>query len=120
MDRTTRRIFLAILGVLVVGGLALALAGGGDQAAGKPDGPTVDGVVVSVASTGLAAVSGFTLRTDDGRTVVLGLLKLRNGTAFPPGHLAEHLATSQRIRVWYAPAADGGLDALWLEDLPAR
>src|SRR4029079_18358692 len=113
MDRSTRQVFLAILGLLVVGGLVVAFIGAGDQPPGKPDAPTVDGVVVRVASTGLASVSGFTLRTDDGRTLELTLSKLQNGTTFPPGHLAEHLATSQRVRVWYAESAGGGLDALW-------
>ena len=120
MDRATRRVFLAIVGLLVVGGLAVVILGGGDQSPAKPDGPSVDGVVVGVDSTSLASVSGFTLRTDDGRTLEIGLSKLRNGTAFPPGHLAEHRATSQRIRVWYAETAGGGLDALWLEDVPGR
>jgi hypothetical protein len=118
VDRSTRQVFLAILGLLVVAALVLAFVGGGDQQPGKPDAPTVDGVVVRVASTGLASVSGFSLRTDDGRTLELTLARLQNGTTFPPGHLAEHLATSARIRVWYAQAADGSLDALWLEDLP--
>ena len=101
MDRATRRIFAAILGVLVVGGLGLVMLGGGDPPSGPPDAPTQDGVVIQVDSAGLAAVSGFTLRTDDGRTLSFGLRDLRNGTRFPAGHLAEHLATSQRIRVWY-------------------
>ncbi len=119
MDRATRRGFLGILGLLVVGGLALMIWGG-DQAPSKPDGPTIDGVAIKVASTGLASVSSFTLRTDDGRTLDFGLGALRNGTTFPPCHLAEHVATSQRIRVWYAEISGGGLDALWLEDLPGR
>lgn len=117
MDRTTQRGFLGILGLLAVGGLALVIWGG-DQALSKPDRPTLDGVVVNVASTGLASVSRFTLRTDDGRTLDFGLGALRNGTTFPPGHLAAHVATSQPIRVWYAEISGGGLDALWLEDLP--
>jgi len=118
MDRATRRVFLGVLGLLVLAGLVLAL-GPGSQGSGPPDAPTVDGVVVAVRSAGLSAVSGFSLRTNDGRVLEFGLAGLRNGTTFPPGHLAEHLATSQRIRVWYSTAGDGRLEALWLEDVPA-
>lgn len=124
MDRTTRRLFLAALIAVVAVGAALAALGGGPgtgaAAPGRPDGPTVDGVVIRVDSAGLANVAGFTLRTDDGRTLQLALGRLRNGTAFPPGHLAEHQATSQRIRVWYADTGGGTLDVLWIEDAPAR
>ena len=100
--------------------MVLTVLGGGGSSPGRPDAPTVDGVVLKVDSTGLASVSGFTLRSDDGRTLLFTLAGLRNGTVFPPGHLAEHQATSSRIRVSYADAGTGTLDALWIEDAPAR
>ena len=123
MDRRTRRLFLAILLAVSAFGAAFAVLGGGapgpaGTVAARPDGPSVDGVVIRVDSAGLAKVSGFTLRADDGRTLRFALASLRNGTAFPPGHLGEHQATSQRIRVWYADTGGGQLDALWLEDAP--
>ncbi len=119
MDTTTRRLFIVVLLLVVGAGIAFTLLGGGSDA-GRPSGPSVDGVVIKVDSTGLASVSGFTLRTDDGRLLAFTLGKLRNGTVFAPGHLAEHQATLQRIRVWYQEAGGGVLDALWLEDAPAR
>ena len=117
MDRQTRRLFLLGLGVVVVAaGLAVALSGRiGSQ--DRPSGPTIDGVVVQVESSGLASVAGFTIRTVDGRQLRFGLAELRNGVAFPPAHLAEHVATAQPVRVWYRESA-GGFEALWLEDVP--
>ena len=115
MDRRTRRLFVVVVGLVVVAGLAWSFLG--DGTAGPPDAPTVDGVVIKVDSAGLAAVSAFTLRTADGRSLTFDLSQLRNGVAFPPGHLAEHLATSQQVRVWYRTAPSGDLQALWLEDV---
>jgi hypothetical protein len=66
----------------------------------------VTGVVIKVDSTGLDKVSGFTLRTNDGQTLVLAIGILENGAQFPPGHLAEHLATAAPVKVWFR--ADGG------------
>ena len=102
--------------VVIVGLVAMALGGGGGTD-GPPDAPTMDGVVVKVDSAGLGDVSAFTLRTRDGQSVVFGLSELRNGVAFPPGHLAEHMATAHQIRVWYGTTTSGALEALWLEDL---
>ena len=64
---------------------------------------------------GLGDVRGFTLRRPGGELVVFSLRKLQNGTQFPPGHLAEHQATAQAVRVFYRDA-DGTLQALRLED----
>lgn len=117
MDRRTRRFFALVLAALVALAIGAALASRG-SAPRRPDAATVDGVVVGVDSTGLANVSAFRLRTDDGRTLQFGLASLGDAVAFPPGHLAEHLANSVRVRVWYRD--DGGrLAALWLEDAPA-
>ena len=118
MDRQTRRLFLAALAVVAIAAAVVALTGGGPADGSRPDGPAVDGVAIQVESSGLASVSGFTLRTADGRELRFGLGELQNATQFAPGHLAEHVATSQPIRVWYRETA-GGLEALWLEDVPA-
>jgi hypothetical protein len=118
MDRQTRRLFLvALAGVAIIAAVA-AYVGRSASEAGRPDGPTVDGVVIQVESAGLASVSGFTLRANDGRLLRFGLLEQRNATQFAPGHLPEHVATSAPIRVWYRDAG-GALEALWLEDAPA-
>jgi hypothetical protein len=76
----------------------------------------IDGVVVAVDSTGLGQVRGFTLRAD-GVDVVLQLGNLQNATEFSPSHLAEHMATSERVRVWYR--LESGQPLVYrLEDAP--
>jgi hypothetical protein len=61
----------------------------------------VDGVVVSVDASGLTDVRGFVLRVSGGFAFDFVLGPLENPTQFPPGHLAEHLATSQPVRVYF-------------------
>jgi len=117
VDRQTRRLFLAALAVVAIAAAVVALTSGG-PVTNRPVGPAVDGVAIQVESSGIGSVAGFTLRTADGRQLRFGLGQLGNPTQFAPGHLAEHVATSQPIRVWYRETA-GGLEALWLEDVPA-
>jgi hypothetical protein len=119
VDPRTVRFFLFVLAAIVALAVGAAALGGRGQAPVRPtDAPTVDGIVVGVDSAGLGNVSGFSLRTDDGRTLKFGLAALGDAVKFPPGHLGEHLANSVRVRVWYRDSA-GRLDALWLEDAPA-
>ena len=66
----------------------------------------VQGVVVAVDSSGLGRVAGFTVRVADGSTVEFELGALQNPTEFPPGHIAEHLASSQPVRVFFSPEPD--------------
>jgi len=66
-------------------------------------GSPVEGVLVDVDSAGLADLKGFTLRLGDGRTVAFRVGILENGDEFPVGHLAEHLATSAPVRVFFRP-----------------
>jgi hypothetical protein len=62
----------------------------------------VVGIVVAVDARSLTDVRGFTLRTTVGDTLEFKLTRpLQNPTAFPPGHLAEHQATSSPVRVLY-------------------
>ncbi len=68
--------------------------------AGLPASP-VSGVVVGVDSAGLGQVHGFTLRVDGGAELELQLGALENAAQFSPSHITEHLATSERIRVFY-------------------
>jgi hypothetical protein len=118
VDRRTARFFALVLGAVVALGIGAAVLNRTSPAPSRPNAPTVDGVVIGVDSSSLANVTSFRLRTDDGRTLEFGLASLQNGVQFPPGHIAEHLANSVRVRVWYRD--DGGrLDALWLEDAPA-
>ena len=80
-----------------------------------PDAEQLVGVIVGVDAASLTDVRGFTLRTRDGATVPFRLGALENGSQFPPGHLVEHQATAQPVRVWYL--TDGGAKvAIRLED----
>lgn len=69
-------------------------------APGLPPSP-VEGVVVLVDSTGIDAVSSFTIRSDDGRQWEFRVGVLENPTEFPPSHLAEHRATTVPVRVFF-------------------
>lgn len=78
----------------------------------------VEGVVVAVDSSGLGRVAGFTLRIAGGSTIELELGALENPTAFPPTHLAEHLASSQPVRAFFN-AESSRLVVYRLEDATA-
>jgi hypothetical protein len=109
VDRRTRNLFALVLVVVIVitGGAALLLS---DTSMFDPDRSsdmaTVEGVIVGVDSAGLADVRGFTLRLVGGETLEFRLGELENATEFPPGHLAEHQATAQPVRVWFRMEGD--------------
>jgi hypothetical protein len=118
MDRRTRSLFvLALALVLLASGGAAILLSGPVASNGSATAPSVVGVIVGVRSEGLDKVRGFTLRMADGTIEDYTIGTLENGAAFPPGHLVEHQATAQRVRVWYQ--ADGpSRVAIRLEDAP--
>ena len=99
---------LVVIGLVVVGlfgvGMWQALrTGAGPQpasAAPYPPSP-VEGVVVAVDSSGLGRVSGFTIRVPGGASLAFALGTLENATEFSPSHVAEHMATSEPIRVFF-------------------
>jgi hypothetical protein len=109
VDRRTRNLFALALGLVVVltAGAAFLLGG---TSLRDPDGPPgahqMVGVIVRVDAVSLTDVRGFTLRTTDGATVEFEIGDLENGAAFPPGHLVEHQATAQPVRVWYRTEGD--------------
>jgi len=120
VDRRTRNLFAVALVVVIAltGGVALIL--GGDPPPGAIASPpsgtaVVVGVIVAVDARGLDDVRGFTLRREGGEQLEFSLADLENGTEFPPGHLAEHQATAEPVRVWYRDAGDERL-AIRLED----
>ena len=118
MDRRTRNLFaLALVAVITLtGAAALLLGGGGPDDPGVPAYATAGvGVSGGVKSEGLDRVSGFSLRTTDQGTLTFVVGDLENGAAFPPGHLVEHQATAQPVRVWYRTEA-GEKVAIRLED----
>lgn len=64
------------------------------------------GVVLRVTAEGLTQVKGFRLRTGEGQEIELEIGTLENGVEFPPGHLAEHLASSTPVRVFFRAEGD--------------
>lgn len=120
MDGRTRNLFVAALVVIVVLGVGAAVLLGASGSAGTAepsDTQSIVGVIVGVDSAGLDKVSGFTLRTGAGESLTFDLRALENGAQFAPGHLVEHQATGQPVRVWYRTAAGVRL-AIRLEDAP--
>jgi hypothetical protein len=104
----------ATVGPVETASLGVPASGNGE---GLPSSP-VDGVLTHIDSTGLTQVTGFDMRTADGRTLAFRIGTLENGAQFPPGHLAEHLATSAPVRVWFRPQGTD-LVVYRLEDAPA-
>lgn len=101
-------------------GLLIAVAAFGLvilSAFGQATSPTETGLVVAVDSSGLTSVRGFTIRTNDGRTVMFRIGVLENGAAFPPGHLLEHAATGVKVVVTYRQE-NGELVAIRIDDAP--
>ncbi|HSL76029.1 MAG TPA: hypothetical protein VK867_03720 [Candidatus Limnocylindrales bacterium] len=118
MDRRTGTLF-AVLLIGVVGATALAAI-----LLAEPSGPDlppgmeqVTGVVVAVDAVSLSDVRGFTLRRPGGELIEFSLRALEDGTRFAPGHLAEHQATADPIRVTFL-REDDELLAIRLEDAP--
>lgn len=75
----------------------------------------VTGRLVKLDAEGLTRVRGFTMRLADGSEVPFVIGTLENGGEFPPGHLAEHMASSSAVRVFYRD--EGGAHVVYrLED----
>jgi hypothetical protein len=109
-------IVLVVVGLFVVGMLqALNLCACSSSPAPAPASPVV-GVVVAVDSSGLGRVGGFSIRVADGSTIDFELGALENPTEFPPSHLAEHMASSQPVRVFFRQESGQRLAAYRLED----
>jgi hypothetical protein len=118
VDRRTRYLFL-LLFVAIVGvtaGAAILSSGAGTRE-GPPGTTAVTGVIVGVDSRGLGDVRAFTLRVVGGETIEFDLRALENGVEFPPGHLAEHQATADPVKVWYRED-DGARMAIRVDDAP--
>ena len=82
-----------------------------------PVSPVV-GVIVDIVSAGLDKVTAFTIRTDGGERLTFAIGVLENGAQFPPGHLSEHRATLEPVRVYFR-VAGGTLVAYRIEDASA-
>ena len=100
-----------VVAVLAVGALlASTLA--------QPPRQTDTGVVIAVDSQSLTNVTGFSIRTADGRTVAFKLGQLENASEFAPGHLNEHIATAVPVLVTYQDV-NGAKVVVRLEDAVA-
>jgi hypothetical protein len=95
---------------------SLSAPASGSPVAVYPPSP-VDGILTDIDAEGLSRVTGFRLRTDDGQEIAFRIGMLENGAEFPPGHLAEHLATSSPVRVYFRPDRPD-LVVYRLEDAP--
>jgi hypothetical protein len=106
MTVAVRLVTAAIAAVLVAGCGPSSLPGSGTPSVGTA-GEAV-GIVTSIRGASPAEVSSFTLRTSSGEvlTFQVGRVQLA-ADSFPAGHLHEHLATAQPVRVAYLE--QGGL-----------
>ena len=111
---TTRRGGVVWIGLAIA---AVALGFVVVSAFGQAPRQTETGLVTAVDAFGLTDVRGFTIRTDDGGTVVFRIGALENGAQFPPGHLLEHKATGVKVVVTYRQES-GELVAIRIEDAP--
>ena len=112
-----RRIQRLAFGLVALGAAATLLVACAPQAAQTPASTSpVVGIVMAVDSPSLGKVNGFTLReTASGTTLVFKLGVLENATVFSPSHLAEHMASSEPIRVFWR-MENGDRVAYRLED----
>lgn len=106
-------LILLVLSALLVGCGASA----SPSASAQPTSSSIEGVVVRVDSTGLNKVTSFTLRDVDGGIHVFKLDKLENRAEFPPGHLTEHQANADPVRVYFT-LVGGDVFAIRIEDDP--
>ena len=118
MDRRTRNLFLVVV-VVVLGltGAVVFLQGGppSTDPVGPPGAQAEVGVIVAVESEGLDKVTGFLTAHPRAGPPRLCHRQPRQRRRFPPGHLVEHQATAQPIRVWYR-TENGERVAIRLED----
>ncbi|HVL54669.1 MAG TPA: hypothetical protein VM344_10480 [Vitreimonas sp.] len=108
---TSRRLLPVLAAVTGIAVIAIAVSW---QAVG---GRTDVGIVVDVDSVGFGEVRTFTLRADDGRRTTYRIGRLENEAEFPVNHLVEHMATVERVRVFYREEGDERV-AYRLEDAP--
>jgi hypothetical protein len=110
---------LPVVGVLVVLAIvALAACGVAGTSGGAGGSPSVVpsvgsprssgslvspivGVPIHLDTQGFTQVKAFTLRMDDGSEATFAMGPLENATQFPPNHIAEHLAGSTKVKVFF-------------------
>jgi hypothetical protein len=77
----------------------------------------IAGIVVAVDSAGPDQVKGFTLRTNNGDTLVFTLGTLDNADEFPPAHLKDHQTSGEPVFVFFRDE-NGQLIVYHIEDAP--
>lgn len=115
-----RRLRGELVAALVLG-LGLVLGACGGAASPGPSFPAspIDGVIIAVDAASLSDVRGFTLLTRAGQRIAFSLGVLEDPTQFPPGHLAEHQATSTPVRVYFR--VENGVPVVYrLADAPSN
>jgi hypothetical protein len=96
----------------------LALAAVFAASCGDDGERSVVGVIIEVQATSLTEIDSFTLRDNDGRTLVFRVAQdaaQDPQEGFLPGHLRTHALAVEQVTVFYREE-DGGLLALRLED----
>ncbi|MBF6606288.1 MAG: hypothetical protein IVW53_11970 [Chloroflexi bacterium] len=115
-----------VVAAAVAGVILAACSGGGTPTGASVPSPSsavsapavtspVTGIITNVRSAGLDKVEGFTLRTADGTTISFVIGRLDDPAQFPPGHLAEHQASLQRVVVSFT-VVDGQFVVYHLAD----
>lgn len=117
-----RAIALAALAVVALAGCVPGDAASTHDHSAAPGSPgpltsPVEGVPIDIEAEGFTQVTAFTIRTDDGAQLRFRMGPLENATRFPPTHLAEHLAGSTKIVVFFRPEGSDEV-AYRLEDAP--
>ncbi len=107
----TRRAPAIALALAVTAALAAAACGSGSSPGPSFPASPVEGIIVAVDASSLSDVRGFTLLTRAGQRIVFTLGVLENPTEFPPGHLTEHQATSEPVRVFFR--VDAGVPVVY-------
>jgi hypothetical protein len=102
----TRALWLIVF--VALAGTALSSCGDGNSD-GNSDGDrdrdrTVEGVIIDVQAASPAEIESFTLRSNDGETLVFqvapdALADLREG--FIPSHLRSHAALGEQVELFY-------------------
>ena len=117
MSSRVRAGALATLTALLAGACAAGATGPAASpisATFGPESPVV-GVITHVESTGISSVTAFQVRDGTGTIFTFRIGQLENGDQFPPGHLTEHQATSDPVRVFFRREG-GELVAYRIED----
>ena len=104
---------------LILATVILCAAAAGALAAGCGDGDTtVTGVITNVETLSLTEVGSFTLRGNNGETILFGVdpaaaLDLEEGLI--PSHLREHALAVEEVTVFYDVTDDGRFVAFRVE-----